>query len=133
MQPARLGKPAVDSIGVFVTSGDNRAMFYYNLGDCTMPGKYELVLRIAGEELMRRPITILPRSGRALPGELTRRTAGLVGWPVRGIAAAPSHSVKNFAFFAAPPRCRLFCPRLDFPSEGLGQWEARPGRCFSSV
>jgi hypothetical protein len=55
----------VDSIGVFVTCGDDRAMFYYNLGDCTMPGKYQLVLRIAGEELMRRPITILPRSGKA--------------------------------------------------------------------
>ena len=41
-------------------------MFYYNLGDCTMPGKYELVLRVAGEEIMRRPITILPRSTACL-------------------------------------------------------------------
>jgi hypothetical protein len=55
----------VDTIGVFVTVEDHRTMFYYNLGDCTMPGKYDLVLRIAGEELMRRSITVLPRSGSA--------------------------------------------------------------------
>ena len=52
----------VDTIGVFISSDEMRAMFYYNLGDCTMPGSYSLVLKIAGEEIMRRPLTILPRA-----------------------------------------------------------------------
>jgi hypothetical protein len=42
-----------------------RALFYYSLGDCIAPGKYSLVLKIADEEIMRRPITVLPRHGTA--------------------------------------------------------------------
>ncbi len=56
----------VDTIGVLVASEEMRAMFYYNLGDCTLPGEYSLVLKIAGEEIMRRPITILPRTTACL-------------------------------------------------------------------
>jgi hypothetical protein len=43
-----------------------QAMYYYNLGDCTMPGEYSLVLKIAGDEIMRRPITVLPRTKACL-------------------------------------------------------------------
>jgi hypothetical protein len=56
----------VDTIGVLVSNEEMRAMFYYNLGDCTLPGGYQLVLKIAGEEIMRRPITILPRTKACL-------------------------------------------------------------------
>lgn len=56
----------VDTIGVFVDSVDMRAMFFYNLGECTMPGSYQLVLKIAGEEIMRRSITVLPRTTACL-------------------------------------------------------------------
>jgi hypothetical protein len=43
-----------------------RALFYYNIGDCVAPGDYSLVLKIAGDEIMRRPITILPRATACL-------------------------------------------------------------------
>jgi hypothetical protein len=56
----------VDTIGVFVSVDEMRAMFYYSLGECTMPGGYNLVLKIAGEEIMRRPITVLPRKTSCL-------------------------------------------------------------------
>jgi hypothetical protein len=56
----------VDTIGVFVASEAMQAMYYYNLGDCTMPGEYSLVLKIAGDEIMRRPITVLPRTKACL-------------------------------------------------------------------
>jgi hypothetical protein len=39
-----------------------RALFYYNIGDCVAPGDYSLVLKIAGDEIMRRRVTILPRT-----------------------------------------------------------------------
>jgi hypothetical protein len=52
---------AVDTNGVFLGTENLRALFYYNLGDCTAPGDYSLVLRIAGEEIMRRPVSVLPR------------------------------------------------------------------------
>ena len=52
----------VDTNGVFMASESLRALFYYNLADCTAPGDYSLVLRIAGEEIMRRPVKVLPRS-----------------------------------------------------------------------
>jgi hypothetical protein len=51
----------VDTSGVFIGSENLRALFYYNLRDCTAPGDYSLVLRIAGEEIMRRPVKVLPR------------------------------------------------------------------------
>jgi hypothetical protein len=51
----------VDTSGVFMGSENLRALFYYNLRDCTAPGDYSLVLRIAGEEIMRRPVKVLPR------------------------------------------------------------------------
>jgi len=56
----------VDTIGVFLASEEMQAMFYYNLGDCTMPGEYSLVLKIAGDEIMRRPLTVLPRTKACL-------------------------------------------------------------------
>jgi hypothetical protein len=56
----------VDTIGCMVANEDMRAMFYYNLGDCTMPGDYSLVLKIAGEEIMRRHVKILPRTTACL-------------------------------------------------------------------
>jgi len=52
----------VDTIGTFVASDAMRAMFNYNLGDSIQPGEYSLVLKIADEEIMRRPITILPKA-----------------------------------------------------------------------
>ena len=52
----------VDTNGVFMASESLRALFYYNLADSTAPGDYSLVLRIAGEEIMRRPVKVLPRS-----------------------------------------------------------------------
>lgn len=55
----------VDTIGVFAASDAMRTIFYYTIGDCTLPGDYSLVLKISGEEIMRRPITILPRTGAA--------------------------------------------------------------------
>jgi hypothetical protein len=51
----------VSDIGVFVTKGASRPLFYYIIGDCLPAGRYSLVLKIAGEEIIRRPITILPR------------------------------------------------------------------------
>jgi hypothetical protein len=56
----------VDTIGVFVSADEMRAMYYYNLGECTMPGDYSLVLKIAGEEIMRRPLKVLPRTTACL-------------------------------------------------------------------
>jgi Vitamin K-dependent gamma-carboxylase len=56
----------VDNIGIFVSTEENRPMFFYNLGDCTLPGDYQLVLKIAGEEMMRRPIKVLPRTTACL-------------------------------------------------------------------
>ena len=56
----------VDTIGVFVSTDEMRAMYYYNLGECTMPGNYSLVLKIAGEEIMRRPLKVLPRTTACL-------------------------------------------------------------------
>ncbi len=56
----------VDTIGVFVSTDEMRAMYYYNLGECTMPGTYSLVLKIAGEEIMRRPLKVLPRTTACL-------------------------------------------------------------------
>jgi hypothetical protein len=56
----------VDNIGIFVSTEENRPMFFYNLGDCTMPGDYKLVLKIGGEEIIRRPIKILPRTTACL-------------------------------------------------------------------
>lgn len=58
-------RPA-DTIGVFVSTDENRPMFYYNLGDCTAPGDYQLVLKVGGEEIMRRPIKVLPRTTACL-------------------------------------------------------------------
>jgi hypothetical protein len=52
----------VDTIGFMIASEDMRAMFYYRLGDCTLPGDYSLVLKIAGGEIMRRHVKILPRT-----------------------------------------------------------------------
>ncbi len=52
---------AVDTNGIFMAAENLRALFYYNLGDNIAPGSYSLVLRIGGEEIMRRPIKILPR------------------------------------------------------------------------
>jgi hypothetical protein len=52
----------VDTIGLFLSCDMLRALFYYNLGDCVMPGDYSLVLKIAGDEIMRRQITVLPRT-----------------------------------------------------------------------
>jgi hypothetical protein len=52
----------VDTIGLFLSCDMLRAVFYYNLGDCVKPGEYSLVLKIAGDEIMRRPITVLPRT-----------------------------------------------------------------------
>jgi hypothetical protein len=52
----------VDTIGLFLSCDMLRALFYYNLGDCVMPGDYSLVLKIAGDEIMRRKITVLPRT-----------------------------------------------------------------------
>jgi hypothetical protein len=53
----------VDTIGLFLTCDMLRALFYYDIGDCVAPGEYSLVLKIASDEIMRRKITILPRSG----------------------------------------------------------------------
>jgi hypothetical protein len=52
----------VDTIGLFLSCDMLRALFYYNLGDCVKPGEYSLVLKLAGEEIMRRHITVLPRT-----------------------------------------------------------------------
>jgi Vitamin K-dependent gamma-carboxylase len=52
----------VDTIGLFLSCDMLRAHFYYNLGECVMPGEYSLVLKIAGDEIMRRKVTVLPRS-----------------------------------------------------------------------
>jgi len=52
----------VDTIGLFLSCDMLRALFYYNIGDCVMPGEYSLVLKIGGDEIMRRKVTILPRS-----------------------------------------------------------------------
>jgi hypothetical protein len=49
-----------------VTSESLRATFNYNIGDCTSPGEYALVLKIAGEEVMRRSVTVLARSAGCL-------------------------------------------------------------------
>ena len=51
----------VDHIGLFVSADAMRAIFYYNFGDCLLPGEYTIALRIGGEEVLRRPISILPR------------------------------------------------------------------------
>jgi hypothetical protein len=51
----------VDTVGTFVASDVMRAMFIFDLGDYVQPGEYSLVLKIADEEIMRRPITILPK------------------------------------------------------------------------
>jgi hypothetical protein len=56
----------VDTVGVFVSTEENRPMFFYSLGECTMPGDYQLVLRVSGDEIMRRPIKVLPRSTACL-------------------------------------------------------------------
>jgi hypothetical protein len=55
----------VETNGLFLSCEMLRALFYYSLGDCIAPGKYSLVLKIADEEIMRRPITVLPRHGTA--------------------------------------------------------------------
>ncbi len=55
----------VETNGLFLSCEMLRALFYYNLGDCIAPGEYSLVLKIADEEIMRRPITVVPRHGRA--------------------------------------------------------------------
>jgi hypothetical protein len=52
----------VDTNGLFLSCDMLRALFYYNIGVCVAPGDYSLVLKIAGDEIMRRPITILPRA-----------------------------------------------------------------------
>jgi hypothetical protein len=52
----------VDTIGLFLSCDMLRAVFFYNLGDCVKPGEYSLVLKMAGDEIMRRPITVLPRT-----------------------------------------------------------------------
>ncbi len=52
----------VDTNGLFLSSDMLRAHFFYNLGDCVMPGEYSVVLKIAGEEIMRRKVTLLSRS-----------------------------------------------------------------------
>ena len=122
----------VDTIGVFVSSEEMRAMFYYNLGDCTMPGKLS-----AGAQDRRRRDHAPPDHDPAAD-----RTACLANydrprtrWP--GPWELPRRRrlilFKNFAFFAAAARCRHLCPRVDLPTEGLRQWDPRPGRCFSSV
>jgi hypothetical protein len=51
----------VDTVDLPVAVDAMRALFYYNIGDCLMPGSYYLALKISGEEVMRREITILPR------------------------------------------------------------------------
>jgi hypothetical protein len=56
----------VDTVGVFLACDNLRAMFYYNLGDSTLPGNYSLVLTIAGEEIMRRSVSVLPRTTAGL-------------------------------------------------------------------
>jgi hypothetical protein len=53
----------VDTIGLFLSCDMLRALFYYDIGDCVAPGDYSLVLKIAGDEIMRRKITVLSRSG----------------------------------------------------------------------
>jgi hypothetical protein len=52
----------VDTIGLFLSCDMLRALFYYNLGDCVKPGEYSLVLKIANDEILRRKITVLPRT-----------------------------------------------------------------------
>ncbi|HEV8004300.1 MAG TPA: HTTM domain-containing protein [Planctomycetaceae bacterium] len=52
----------VDTIGLLLSCDMLRVHFFYNLGDCVTPGEYSLVLKIAGEEIMRRPITVLSRT-----------------------------------------------------------------------
>jgi hypothetical protein len=56
------GNRVVDTVGAFVASDAMRAMFYYNLDECAQSGEYSFVLKIAGEEIMRRPITVLPKA-----------------------------------------------------------------------
>jgi hypothetical protein len=56
----------VDTIGLLLSCDMLRGHFYYNLGDCVTPGKYSLVLKIAGEEIMRRQITVLSRKSTCL-------------------------------------------------------------------
>jgi hypothetical protein len=55
----------VSEIGVFVSKSSTRPLFYYNIGDCLPTGRYSLVLKIAGQEIMRRSISILPRGNKA--------------------------------------------------------------------
>jgi hypothetical protein len=52
----------VDTIGLFLSCDMLRAHFYYNLGDCVTPGDYSIVLKIAGDEIMRRKVSVLPRT-----------------------------------------------------------------------
>ena len=52
----------VDTNGLVLSCDMLRALFYYNIGDCVAAGDYSLVLKIAGDEIMRRKITILPRA-----------------------------------------------------------------------
>jgi hypothetical protein len=52
----------VDTIGLLLSCDMLRAHFFYNLGDCVMPGDYYVVLKIAGDEIMRRKVTLLPRT-----------------------------------------------------------------------
>lgn len=52
----------VDTNGLCLSCDMLRALFYYNIGDCVAPGDYSLVLKIAGDEVMRRKITVLPRA-----------------------------------------------------------------------
>jgi hypothetical protein len=56
----------VDTIGLFLSCDMLRAHFFYNIGNCVMPGDYSLVLKIAGDEIMRRKVTVLPRSTACL-------------------------------------------------------------------
>jgi hypothetical protein len=56
----------VDTIGLLLSCDMLRVHFFYNLGDCVTPGEYSLVLKIAGEEIMRRPITVLSRTTACL-------------------------------------------------------------------
>jgi hypothetical protein len=54
----------VDTTGVFVASESMRAIFTYTFNSDIKPGPYSLVLKVSGEEVMRRPITILPSGNR---------------------------------------------------------------------
>jgi hypothetical protein len=54
----------VDTAGTFVPTDDLRALLFHSLRDDVVPGDYWVVLKVAGEEIVRRPLTILSRTSR---------------------------------------------------------------------